>query len=189
MRQEIDGRDRGRAPGGQERAGEIETQSDPRIQLPHSLQSGHVERDHCGQGRDTSAINLLEDFLFHLRIAKPALLDLDERHAAAPPNPMQDFRKRGDFEACVPKIEARRIPPVEPGARVEALEHADGHVRNSPAARCCPFKSCVVNDHRYAIRRLVNVKLDSVRALAEREIKRRQCVLRRSARGAAMADV
>lgn len=101
---------------------------------------------------------------------------------------MQHFREQRNADSSVTFTRAQAMAPIEPGACIEASQHAGPVLPHPTAARSGAGQSLIVDDHRYAVGRELNVKFNAVSALAQSQVKGNKGILRCLTRGAAMAD-
>lgn len=171
------------------RPGEVKSQSNFRIQFPNPDQSGSIERDDSGCGRDFGAINFFQHFFFDPRIFVPSLLDLNEGQAISTTNPRQRASQTGDFESGVTESRPPGIAPIEPRAGVEPPKKRKWVIRNPPAPGSGPIQAGIVDHHRHAIRRKMDIHLNAIGALPQRQLERDQSIFRRVSGSTSMGDV
>src|SRR5438128_3050503 len=182
------------APDGEQRPREVDPQRDLGIKMAQAPERGEVEGNDCDHWPDAGAIDLFEHFTLNLWIGNDLTLkavgplDFHVHQAISVASRRQRLRKGGNLESGVAGPGFRRVPLVKPGARVQAPQGSQRVVAHPPGAGGRSIEPRVVNDHGHAVRREVDVKLDSVRALAQGQLKGSQSILRRLPCRASMAD-
>ncbi len=168
MGEEAYGSDLPGSPDSRDRASEINSQRDSGIHLTNSSERGQVEGNDRGQRGRTGAVDLGQHLGLNAGVNIPASLDFDEGQIFPLAKPGQGFREFWNSQADVMRASSGRMPPVKPGACVEPLEDCKAVFRDPPTSGSGPIKSGVVDDDWHSIRRQVNVKFDSLGALARR---------------------
>jgi hypothetical protein len=164
----------------------VKAKTEPRVQYPNPLEREHVKGEDAHQAPHAGPLDFSENPRFH---AGRRVLDLDERQTLARPHPREDFCKQGNAQARVTFPGAAWKPAIEPGTRIEPAQHTDPMFVHPTAAGGRALEVSVVDDHGNAVGRELNVEFDSVRALAQSQVERRERVLRRFARRAPVADL
>jgi hypothetical protein len=163
----------------QRRLGDERAYSDLAVQRPDPRERRVVEGLHERPVDHLVHLEHGHDALLDAGVEVGAALQLDPE-AGAIAEALQHFLQR--LEALAPEA-----PPV-PGASVEPLELADGPLAHGPNAIRGALEREIVNDDGVAVLRQVNVHLERIRALLERQLERGDGVLRRVRGRAAVCD-
>ena len=181
-------------PNGEQRPREVDPQRDLGIKMAQPPERGEIERNDCDHWPDAGAIDLFEHFTLNLWIGNDLTLkavgplDFHVHQAISVASPGQSLRQGGNLESGIAGPGFRRVPLVKPGARVQPPQGGERVVAHPAGAGGRSIESRVVNHDGHAVCRKVDVKLDSIRALAQGQLKGSQSIFRRLPCRASMAD-